>query len=313
MVNRVFLVTLLLIVACSINDARLFPKDNNNDTAVENIPITPQEYRLIAGGDNSCYLYEEGRVKCWGRHNLDNLNRYRITSLALGDQYACGVDQQSSPFCIIKGDNQDVNINSEIFGKSYTILASGRQHLCGITQDKELSCWGDNTYGQAKIPSNIAGREFIFVAAGYDHNCAISSNGEPFCWGRNDQGQATISSRIANKGLTNLSLGETHSCGLTNTKEIYCWGGIQFEARNTSYLSFTSGKDFVCAINYKNDIKCWFKDNNELFTTVPENNFKKNYVQIAAGHQHLCASTSTKKTACWGNNDFKQLEAGTLP
>lgn len=312
MTFKYFPILIMTFIACSTKDNRIFSKAVD-DSSTENTPITPIDFKLLAGGDDSCYLYENGKLRCWGSSDFNDLNSSPIADLSLSKEYACAIYSDLSPTCIPLSEESDSKILSSAPVKTYASLRSGRSHVCGLSLENKIFCWGDNSYEQAQVPSSISGREFSLLEAGYDHNCAISTSGEVFCWGRQDQGQVSIPNDVNNKGLVQLSLGELHSCGLTENSEVYCWGGMTLEARDTKYTSLTSGKDFTCALDYQYDITCWFLDNNESFSITNENNLNVNYTQIAAGSQHLCASTSTKKTICWGNNDFDQLEAGSLP
>jgi len=135
------------------------------------IPIT-------AGSAYSCFMLDNGSVKCWGENNLGQLG--------LGD-------------IIIRGDNSsDMGDNLTIVdlgsGRTATSITTGTGYTCVLLDDDSVKCWGWADFGQLgagktdeydeppdlKIP---LGTGITAIASGYFHTCAILDNSSIKCWG----------------------------------------------------------------------------------------------------------------------------------
>ena len=89
------------------------------------IPIT-------AGSAHSCYMLDNGSVKCWGKNNLGQLG--------LGDTSNRG-DNSSE-----MGDN--LTIVDLGTGRTATAIEAGDNHTCAILDNASVKCWGSNASGQ---------------------------------------------------------------------------------------------------------------------------------------------------------------------
>jgi len=109
--------------------------DNHTQTygfeTTSTIPIT-------AGSAYSCFILDNGSVKCWGENNLGQLG--------LGD-------------IINRGDNSsDMGDNLTIVdlgtGRTATAIATGDSHTCALLDNASVKCWGENSYGQLGLGDN---------------------------------------------------------------------------------------------------------------------------------------------------------------
>jgi len=107
------------------NDIASQYTQTNGFKTTSTIPIT-------AGSAHSCYMLDNGSVKCWGKNNLGQLG--------LGDTSTRG-DNSSE-----MGDNLTiVDLGS---GRTATALEAGDYHTCAILDNASVKCWGANAAGQ---------------------------------------------------------------------------------------------------------------------------------------------------------------------
>ncbi|SVD95106.1 uncharacterized protein METZ01_LOCUS447960, partial [marine metagenome] len=89
------------------------------------IPIT-------AGSAFSCFMLDNGSVKCWGKNNLGQLGQ--------GNTNTRG-DNSSE-----MGDNLTaIDLGT---GRTATAIAAGNHHTCAILDNASIKCWGSNASGQ---------------------------------------------------------------------------------------------------------------------------------------------------------------------
>ena len=145
-----------------------------------------------AGSAQSCFMLDNGSVKCWGKNNLGQLG--------LGDTINRG-DNSSE-----MGDNLTaIDLGN---GRTATAIAAGNHHTCAILDNASIKCWGSNASGQlglgntsnrgdnsSEMGDNLTaidlgnGRTAKAIATGDSHTCAILDNASIKCWGSNASGQ----------------------------------------------------------------------------------------------------------------------------
>ena len=177
-----------------------------NESSPASVRITPSASsiaQIVAGGNSTCALMDDGSVRCWGGNS--------------------------------KGELGDGTTTSSWDASSSVILPTGRtaisidmhyQNVCAILDDNSLFCWGSNNVGQlgqmttgnsydsvggriSTLPVEIdLGQGVASVAVGYNHTCAITLAEDLFCWGKNNWGQIGIgnysNSVSASNGLVDL-------------------------------------------------------------------------------------------------------------
>ena len=132
---------------------------------------------VVAGGEHTCAILNDGSVKCWGRNHKGQL--------ASGDY-----TDRSTP------------TPTDLLPRPVVKLALGHQHTCVVLDDGTARCWGDNLYGQLgngddgaadRVPQTPQGfgstGSVTDIACGEEFTCAIRTDGTVVCWGRGGSGQ----------------------------------------------------------------------------------------------------------------------------
>jgi hypothetical protein len=134
--------------------------------------------QVDTGGDNTCVLFESGKVKCWCEIN------YYIGEFGPVEEI---------PF--VKFENDKV-----------IQISTGMKHICALFENGKIKCWGENDMGKLGIGNNASIHQnergsvfFVFanlgteravqVSAGANFTCALFEIGKVKCWGRNKEGQ----------------------------------------------------------------------------------------------------------------------------
>ena len=202
---------------------------------------------LVAGGEHTCALLDNGNVKCWGVNTHGELG--------LGNKTARGDDPGEM------GDNLPaVDLGT---GRVATALAASEgSHTCALLDNGTLKCWGRNAEGQLGLGDSNnrgdaanemgdalpaldlgTGRSAMAVVAGGVHTCALLDNGAIKCWGRNSEGQTGLGTNAnygddgsetgnglpavdlgAGRRATTLAAGGMHTCALLDNGAVKCWG-----------------------------------------------------------------------------------------
>jgi len=107
---------------------------------------------LSLGGDQSCALFGDGVVVCWGRNDHGQSGRGFVSR----DPYFYPTSQPV------------------LGGAAWAAVTSGWRHVCGLTKTGGVKCWGDNADGQLGIggtsspgepvPAHVRGLEGIPTA-----------------------------------------------------------------------------------------------------------------------------------------------------
>lgn len=334
--------TLGLYHSCGIVSGRVYCWGLNNqgqvgDGTAPNNRLVPTQVMGItnvslvtAGRNHTCALADGGAAYCWGDNSTgqigDNTSVARRTvptvtlggvafqQLSAGKAHTCGVNNSGDAFCwgsnaagqLGDGTNTTRPRPTQIAGASYALVAAGGNFTCGLTNGGVAYCWGNNTAGQlgdgttrsSAAPRSAVGTGMTFksITAGAEHACGLTTDGAAYCWGNNTQGRlgdGTQTNRtlpVAVSGgivFSELRAGDVHTCGLTATRGEYCWG---------SNAEGRIGDGTSVAVR---------------LTPVSIASGSLSYASLAAGANHTCAVTSTKRIGCWGSNDSGQLGDGT--
>ncbi|MBI9048934.1 MAG: hypothetical protein JEZ00_05935 [Anaerolineaceae bacterium] len=143
------------------------------------------------------------------------------------------------------------------------------------------------------IPETGGGRPII--VAGLGHSCMTYADGV-VCWGLNSSGQLGDGSNqdqmkpVFVKDLHNvidLTAGSYHTCALTADGEVWCWGENE------------SGQ---------------VGNGTNINQSVPVlvKGLTGNVLDFTAGNDFTCAQLESGDIRCWGNNEFGQLNDGSL-
>jgi alpha-tubulin suppressor-like RCC1 family protein len=266
---------------------------------------------MTAGFAYSCFMLDNGSVKCWGKNNLGQLG--------LGDTINRG-DNSSK-----MGDNLTiVDLGS---GRTATAIATGDSHTCAILDNESIKCWGANASGQlglgdtdnrgdnsSKMGDNLTivdlgtGRTARAISAGDRHTCAILDDASLKCWGENGNGQLGLGAGISNRGDGSGEMGDNLTA-------------INLGSGRTA-TSITTGTGYTCVLLDDDSVKCWGRaDYGQLGAGKTEEYNEPNAspidlgtgitaTAIASGYFHTCAILDNSSIKCWGRNDSGQLGIG---
>jgi alpha-tubulin suppressor-like RCC1 family protein len=305
--------------------------DNASDSAGNNIDNhtqtdgfeTTSTIPITAGSAYSCFMLDNGSVKCWGENNLGQLG--------LGDT----INRRDNSSYM--GDNLTiVDLGS---GRTATAIATGDSHTCVILDNASIKCWGSNASGQLGLGDNStrgdgsasggmgdslptvdlgSGGTAKAIATGGSHTCAILDNSSIKCWGSNASGQLglgdddnrgdgsasggmgdnlTIVDLGTGRTAKAIATGDSHTCALLDNSSVKCWGengnhqlGL---GPDSSDLGDGSGEmgDSLTAINLG-----------------PGRTARS----ITTGTGYTCVLLDDDSVKCWGKANYGQLGAGKV-
>ena len=96
-------------------------------------------------------------------------------------------------------------------------------------------------------------------------------------------------------GPVSLALGNAHTCILNSTGDVSCWGRNESGELGTGGVTSTYNPIDACLGG----------------STSPCSSASNDLVQIAHGHSHVCAVTTSGTVKCWGANAAGQLGDGS--
>jgi alpha-tubulin suppressor-like RCC1 family protein len=195
--------------------------DGTRDSRTVPTPVRLSEagvVRVAAGGQHSCALGDDGRVRCWGANRNGQL----------GDGQASTSRALPAPV---------------VLPAPAVAISTGLAHSCALTADGAAWCWGRNESGQLGDASQI-GRprptrtrtgtaRFAQIVSGAAHNCALDTTGGVWCWGRNTRGalgdgstaNRAVPTRVRLPGpAAAITAGTAHSCAMLVDGRTLCWG-----------------------------------------------------------------------------------------
>ena|GEM_PF-1791313 len=289
-----------------------FVLDYNDGAAAATSSINLQakvgKITKITGGQGSkCALFDNGKIKCWGRNDYGQLGYGDLQNR--GD----GPTEMGSnlPF---------VDLGTNYVAKD---IVSGWHHHCALLNNDSIKCWGRGHLGQlgygdsnnrgdnpAEMANNLpivplgGGVTAKRIAAGNFNTCAVldNANEDLICWGDNSFGQLGQNDTV-DRGNTGGTVPDTITpipVG-TNPKP-----------------NITIGTGFICAKTAINDIKCWGRNTygqlgRENITNIQNPATLVTGIDLSvtgpnpvAGNGHICA-VGQSQLFCWGYNIDGQL------
>lgn len=275
---------------------------------------------MCAGGDYSCALTSDQRLKCWG------LNDQGVLGLGSG-AYRVGVQPidmgDSLPFV-------DLGTNFKVQS-----VACGYSHACAVNQDGKAKCWGSNVSGalgiesikdhglQAdmgdKLPFVMIEDKIQSISVGREFSCALLVDGSFKCWGDNYYGNlgiestntvgakaGTMGKNLQSVKLENgpysglaISAGYVHTCAayvFEGSKKLKCWGYNSSGQLGVGSNSYTIGGKLSS-----------MGENLPFVMTGIDSNSIREIRNFAA---HSCVLTNSGRVKCWGYNLQGELGVG---
>ena len=200
------------------------------------IDPTPSVVEVASFGDHSCALFDNKKIKCWGRNNYGQLGYGNTNNI---------------------GDNEFASSQGYVdVGGNVLQVAVGSGHTCALLEDQSIRCWGLNNIGQLflghsrnigdnELPSSTTslnfGENIRQLVLGYSSSCVLMESGRVKCWGYNSYGSLGLghTNTIGDSSLetpSDLSFvnvggkvikivaGGYHTCALLEDKTLRCWG-----------------------------------------------------------------------------------------
>ena len=196
---------------------------NTREVSIQVLAEGPSIVDISSSSDHSCALFDNKKIKCWGRNASGQLG--------YGHRNNIGDDELASAqgFVDVGGDVLSV--------------VTGGSHTCALLVDKTVKCWGTgtsvgggNNYVYTRpftINLNYSVKQLV---AGGSHTCVLFENERVKCWGYNRYGQ--------------LGLGHTHTIGnssLTLPKNIL------FSKVGEEVVKLSAGEDHTCALPWRRE------------------------------------------------------------
>jgi alpha-tubulin suppressor-like RCC1 family protein len=262
---------------------------------------------VAAGGEFTCAILDDGRVRCWGANDRGQL----------GDG--------STLFRPVPVDV----VGLPAAPSRAVALAAGWAHACAaVSQGGQVWCWGDNTTGElgpaaaaafSPLPVAVTGASGVSaplspsspatLAAGggvsgspfanFGHSCASAAGGL-LCWGANGSGQlgdGSTTQSAAPRAVSGISAtagvaaGERHTCA-TTAAGLRCWGANGSGQLGDGTTTASSTPRPVSASAFPAGTPSF----------------------AAAGRASSCAAVGTaSQLFCWGDNAEGQVTTSPPP
>ncbi len=280
----------------------VFVGDDETPADVGPVPVGAPVRQLVPGGEHTCAVFFDGKVKCWGS-NLSG-------QLGYGDVVDRGLDAPVASLGFV-----DV-------GGPVRQLAAGAESTCARLVDGRVKCWGNgqfatlgygntNNVGDDETPAQVGsvqvGAPVLQLVAGNGHYCALLSDRSVKCWGqdafgvlgygrgRNDIGDnetpAAVGAVELGRPVQQLVAGAFHNCALFFDGTVKCWG-----ANSSGELGYGTVSDAI--------------GDDETPAAVGSVAIGAPVKQLAAGFDHTCALLFDGGVKCWGVNFSGQLGYG---
>ncbi len=250
----------------------------SNTPTPQRVSLPRSATMVVAGGNSSCAVLDDGSTWCWGRN--DN------GQLGVGDQATHPSPTELSKLPLFP-----------------TELSLGGLTSCaaapGSLGNSEIHCWGGNQHGQAgqplgsgpfTFPELVPGFTASHVTVGQTTNAVTCahSGGKISCWGSNAAGELGRGSTgaatptpgfVTGVSKSQVSTGDTCTCAAG--EDVLCWGNCAPELAGQ-----TAGGPFPSP------------------TLVPGST---KVTDISVGSTSACGFSSLGTLVCWGQNDKLQL------
>jgi len=290
---------------------------------------------IVAGGEHTCALVDQGRVKCWGRND----------SGQLGD----GTDEaRDGAVEVCLTGNRDDGDCSPLTGA--TAISTGDDHSCALLPGGEARCWGYNSGGQlgngarsgygreSFNPETVCRRGSVEVgdcepltgvsaiAAGGRNSCfeVQGAQGQELrCAGWNWDGELGVGAYnrslypeevcaegqatecVPLHGVISVVAGDAHTCAVLDDASAWCWGDGYYGQLGDGRCSEYETWDEHVQINPSPVLAAGRVGE---AGEVPLAGVRS----IAAGSTNTCAVLVGGRVRCWGLNDLGQVGDGTV-
>jgi cysteine-rich repeat protein len=270
--------------------------DDEVPAEVGEVDVGGKVRQVVAGGNHTCALLENGAVRCWGGAG-------NSAELGYGNGAKIGDDEAPA-------SAGDVDVGGPVVQ-----LAAGFGHTCALLTGGAVRCWGradkgqlgygnKNDVGDDEVPAaagNVdVGGAVVQIAAGAEQTCAVLATGGVRCWGYGAQGRlgygdtnnlgddetpGAVGDIDVGGKVTQIATGFAHTCALMTTGNVRCWGyGIWGQHGH----------------GHTNDI-----GDDETPSSAGDVDLGGKVRKLAIGDNHTCAHMTTGALRCWGDGSGK--------
>lgn len=323
---------------------------NTNSIGDNEMPFTAGDVdvggvvtQLVAGGDHTCALLNDGKVRCWGSGefgqlgygNTNNVGDNETPALAgdvnvggnatqigAGNLHTCALLTTGSVRCWgwnrvgqlgygnteDIGDNEDPAVAGDVpVGGEVDKLFVGGPQTCTLLSDSKIRCWGQNFYGQ--LGHNLfAPGEFCEIED-FSNECASSN---PFCC--IGDGEVPSEMNVVDVGgeVLSLAAGSNLVCALLANGAVRCWGLGTSGRLGYNHVPGPDSCPYDAVVQtFCGEPACCIGDN-EPPLSLGDVNLGGDVVQLSSsGSDHVCALLEGEYIRCWGRGNFGQLGYGS--
>ena len=276
-----------------------------------NVPGAIGVVRAIdAGGFHGMALTEAGTVRCWGAgqtysggfydagQSIVPVGLVDVTSIAAGRQHSVALRSEGT---VAAWGLTYGGVPSGL--DSVRQIAAGSGHTLALKNDGTVSAWGDNVFGSCNVPSGLSG--VTQVAAGGVSSYALRTDGSVVGWGR-----VALPAPETLYDITSIAIGNFHVAALRPGGTVICWGnnstGQSTPPEGLSGVTKVAASYFTVALKGDGSLVTWGA------YAPPTPSGLGPLVDVSAGQFHVSAVRANGTTACWGNNDYGQLNMPSL-
>ncbi|KAK0576454.1 hypothetical protein LWI29_017780 [Acer saccharum] len=198
----------------------------------------PALHQLEAGNSHICGLVNgTNHLQCWQWPEFNsNSTQYNFTSIAVGEDFLCGLSQTGKITCLGTGNTRrstSVTSPDLVRSRSFSVISAGFRHVCAIKDsDTGLVCWGkvDGGNWEEIVDGEVPQGNFTGVALGHNRSCALRDIGTVVCWGQNN---FTLPTALQGTSFLSIEAKTSVFCGVsTSDFSLYCWGSEAFKVSN---------------------------------------------------------------------------------
>lgn len=262
----------------------------------------PQQVRLYAGGEKTCVVIDDTRLRCWGR-NTNGWLGFGSSEPHFGD------DEPASG-----APSLDVD-------ETITLVSAQTALGCLLLESHKARCWGggvalgfvwDGWLGDDE--TLVDGPELSFgadrpvqIAVGSSHACVVFDAGGVKCWGDGEYGATgyaatddlgdVFGEQLADLPMVDvggpvsaLAAGNHYTCAVMQDGALRCWGSNAF-----GKLGLGVGLD-------ESAQPIHIGDDEPPSSVEPISLAGGPVIQVAAQSRQVCALHKEGTVSCWGES-----------
>lgn len=207
--------------------------DDETPASAGDVNVGATVVQIAAGGNHTCALLANGKVRCWGNGSSGQLGYANTNTIGDDEPPASAGDVN------LGGDAIQVAVGSDAnYPRSCALLTSGK-----------VRCWGyfpggpgnPEEVGDDELPASVpdvdVGGIVTQIALGRSHSCALLADAKVRCWGegyygalgygnRNSLEQPVGAGDVRVGGdVSQITASADHTCALMSSGSVRCWGG----------------------------------------------------------------------------------------